>query len=126
MGRVRTILTSEEVTSQFAELLDDVQGQVILADREPLTLETVDAIADKIRYRMDHFEETWDFALRVILFNYGSERTGVQCISAAHNWSGTKADLSPRDGVPHCPGGHVMTETDGGWRLELVNQGSPP
>lgn len=85
-----------------------------------LTLDDANEMADAIEYRQGHFEnEDLRTSILVVVLNYGSKYTAVSCING--EWQGIKADLMPRDGVPHCPNGHVLVEVDGGKQLGLVD-----
>jgi hypothetical protein len=87
----------------------------------PLTIENAQEIAAAILRRQRMWGESLDVAVPVVLFNIGDHFTGVSCING--EWSGTKAQLTPRDGVPLCPNGHVMLETDRGRKLAWVDGG---
>lgn len=54
----------------------------------------------------------------VVLLNWGDSRTEVSCI--AGEWRGTKAELPPQWGLPHCPNGHPLIESGPLHRLGLV------
>jgi len=62
-------------------------------------------------------------SLMVVLMNYGDQHTRVECVG--REWSGTKGDLPPRDGVPLCPNGHPMFEVGPFYRLGLVEAERP-
>jgi len=62
-------------------------------------------------------------SLMVVLVNYGDQHTRVECVG--REWSGTKGDLPPRDGVPLCPNGHPMFEVGPFYRLGLVEAVRP-
>lgn len=55
----------------------------------------------------------------VVILNYGDHLTVINCTGG--EWSGIKADLQPRDGVPLCPNGHPLTESNRQVRLGLVD-----
>lgn len=65
-------------------------------------------------------EETELDSFLVVIFNYGDGTTAVAC--TAGEWSGTKADLVPRDGIPLCPNGHPLVEGRLRYRLGLVSE----
>ena len=89
---------------------------------ETLKVQEAEGIAAAILWRQEHWEgESLRQSIMVVLFNYGGKYTKVECV--AGEWSGIKGDLEPRNGVPHCPNGHVMFELDGGKRLALVSVG---
>ena len=66
---------------------------------------------------VDEDEET---SLLVVLLNFGDHLTAVSCIGG--EWSGTKGELRPGNGIPVCPLGHPLLESDNQVRLALVRQ----
>lgn len=78
-----------------------------------LTVAQANRIAVLITYRQVTFpDETLHTSVMVALLNAGDEFTSVSCV--AGEWSGVKGDLSPSDGVPRCPNGHVLMEASTG------------
>lgn len=77
---------------------------------DPLTLAQADGIALAIVQRQERFAgEELHTSVMVVLLNYGEDQVPVACIGG--EWSGVKADLQPGPSIPHCPNGHVLTET---------------
>jgi len=86
-----------------------------------MTLSVTEAaeIAALVEYRQGQFaDESLHTSVMMAVLNYGDKFVGVRCIRG--EWSGVKGDLTPRDGVPLCPNGHVMIEISAGLRLALV------
>lgn len=83
-------------------------------------LETGDIqlIADSIKARQDKYEEDFVTSVGVVLMNYGDKYKQVRCVNG--EWHGQKKDLLPRDGVPHCPNGHVLLEAFGSIYMALI------
>ena len=69
----------------------------------------------------DEEDEMTSFMVAVL--NFGDHLTAVHCLSG--EWSGTKADLTPRQGIPRCPNGHALLESGTQHRLALVEQPTP-
>jgi hypothetical protein len=90
-----------------------------------LTVIQADDIVSRFFERRGRFaEETEHTSLMVVLLNYGDHLTAVTCVGP-ERWSGTKADLTPRDGIPHCPNGHPLMESGNRKRLGLVDEVLP-
>lgn len=64
-------------------------------------------------------DESEPDAFLVAVLNFGM--TAVAC--TAGEWTGTKAELAPRDGIPLCPNGHPLFEGRERLRLGLVPEG---
>ncbi len=76
-------------------------------------------IAEAIEQRQQRFpDETLTMSVGVVLMNYGERQVNVRCV--ADEWTGTKGELAPRDGVPLCPNGHPLLEISPAPRLALV------
>jgi hypothetical protein len=90
-----------------------------MSDR--LTAAQAAAIATDIEYRQERFKEPLGTSVLVVLLNFGSEYTRVECVRG--EWHGTKADLRDQAGtMPHCPNLHPMIELPDGRRgLGLVD-----
>jgi hypothetical protein len=82
-------------------------------------MDEANGIAAMIESRQDRFEESLRSSIMVVLLNAGDRFVAVRCVGP-EQWTGTKAELTPRDGVPLCPSGHPMLETDRGRRLGWV------
>lgn len=91
-----------------------------MSDPQFLSVQDVQKITASIRSRQERFGEGLDMSVGVVLMNYGERHVRVKCI--AGEWSGTKGDLAPRDGVPLCPNGHPLLETSRAPRLALVDE----
>ena len=93
-----------------------------MSDPIVLTLDMADEISDIVELRQEHFDsEPLDVSVKVVVLNYDGGRTQVACI--AGEWQGTKGDVRSwhqGDEVPHCPNGHVLTQSSTLWRLALV------
>lgn len=78
-----------------------------------LTVQEASDIADRITQRRERWpDEDEHQGIMVVLLNCGDQFTPVACIGG--EWSGTKAELTPGLGIPHCPNGHVLTESSAG------------
>ena len=85
-----------------------------------LTLAEAGAIAEAVQYRQDNWSgESLLHSVMVVLLNAGSEYVPVRCVGG--EWSGTKGDLAPADGIPMCPNEHVLLETGPGKRLGFID-----
>lgn len=90
----------------------------------PLRLDDAREFVKQYQRRRDRWpDEAEDAALLVMLLNFGDHLTHVACING--EWRGVKGDLTPRDGVPLCPNGHVMTEGFKRRRLGFVDEPPP-
>ena len=85
-----------------------------------LNVGDIENIAQKIEYRQLQFDEDFRMALGVVLMNYGERYVNVLCING--EWSGTKANLIPRDGIPLCPNGHPLFEITKAPQLALIDE----
>jgi len=87
------------------------------------TLGVIDVakIADKVNYRRTVFGEDLTMALGVVLMNYGDEYVRVQC-AVGCGWTGSKAELTPREGIPLGDCGHPLFEVSEAPRLALVQE----
>lgn len=85
---------------------------------EPLSLNDMMHIVDAFLVRKGRFQKDDATALMTVLANAGDGRTNVRCI--AGEWTGTKKQLPPSNGVPMCPNGHVLLEGDVRWRLGYI------
>ena len=91
---------------------------------DELTLEQAQAIYESFRGRREvRPEEDEMTAFLVVLLNHGDHMTAVTCV--AGEWSGQKADLQPRVGVPVCPQGHPLLEHGPMMRLGFVEMAVP-
>ena len=79
----------------------------------------VDQVVDAIELRMHKFGESLRMASAIVLLNYADRFTKVICTQG--EWEGTKKDILPGDGIPHCPNGHPLFEEEGHRGLILVN-----
>lgn len=78
----------------------------------------IEEIHEKIMRRRSKFaEEDLKTSLAVVLMNYGDSYVKVKCVG--QEWSGTKGELAPGDGVPLCPNGHPLFEMSVAPRLAL-------
>ncbi|MET0786308.1 MAG: hypothetical protein ABWY25_06340 [Paenisporosarcina sp.] len=85
-----------------------------------LNVTDIENIAQKVEYRRLQFDEDFMMSLGVVLMNYGDRYVKVICING--EWSGTKADLIPRDGIPLCPNSHPLFEVSTAPRLALIEE----
>lgn len=85
-----------------------------------LNVSDIENIAQKIEYRRLQFDEDFRTSLGVVLMNYGDRHVKIVCVN--EEWSGTKADLIPRDGVPLCPNGHPLFEVSTAPKLALIEE----
>jgi len=85
-----------------------------------LNTSDIENIKQKIDYRQAAFGEDFLLSLGVVLMNYGDKYVKVVCV--AGEWSGTKKNLVPRDGIPLCPNGHPLIETTQAPRLALIEE----
>lgn len=85
---------------------------------EPLSLNDMMHIVDAFLVRKARFQENDAAALMSVLANAGDSRTSVRCING--EWTGTKKQLAPSNGVPVCPNGHVLLESDVRWSLGYI------
>lgn len=89
-----------------------------------LSVHQANDIFERIAARRERFaDEDEHTSFMVVLLNYGDHLTAVSCIGG--EWSGVKADLTPRDGVPLCPFGHPLMESNARQRLGLVDEQLP-
>lgn len=88
---------------------------------EKLTMTQAQEIANDIAFRQQQFSEPVEQSVLVVLLNFGSAYTQVECIRG--EWHGTKADLRGQPGtLPHCPNLHPLVEMpDGRKGLGLVD-----
>ena len=89
---------------------------------DTLTLEMATDLAETVEYRQTQFDEDLATSIKVVVLNYGDNRTRVGCIGK-HRWTGTKADAmlhTPPGGIPICPSGHPLIEHGTRYRLGLV------
>lgn len=83
-----------------------------------ISVSDINEISEKITRRQEKFNEDLRTAVGVVLMNYGDGEVRVRCIKK--EWSGTKSELEPTDGIPHCPNGHPLFETSVAPRLGLI------
>lgn len=83
-----------------------------------LNVTDIENIVQKVEYRQLQFNEDLMMAIGVVLMNYGDRYVKVRCVN--EEWEGTKAYLTPRDGVPLCPNGHPLLEISKAPELALV------
>ena len=77
----------------------------------PLTLEDAEALAASVAYRQQRWpDESLQQSIMVVVLNFGDHWTRVDCIGG--EWAGQKRDLPRTTGIPHCPNGHVLTESE--------------
>ena len=87
---------------------------------DSLELADFNEILDALATRKRNFPtEPEDMRLGTVLFNIGDRFTKVVCVNG--EWNGMKKDASRSvSGIPLCPNGHVMFETDPGPKLGWV------
>lgn len=94
---------------------------------DPLTVEDFDMIMEAVEQRQHNWpEEPFKMSMGLVFFNIGDRFAPVSCIDETHKWEGLKKDIpkDPNDGVPKCPGGHVLMQGSGlhlGWVDENSN-----
>lgn len=77
-------------------------------------------IAHSIQTRQQNFpDEEFVMSVGVVLMNYGDRFTSVRCVNG--EWAGQKMNLSG-EGLPKCPNGHVLLESEGRKKLVLVEE----
>lgn len=89
-----------------------------------INVDDIKSISEKIKYRQDTFlNEDFIMSVGVVLMNYGDKYVLVSCIKG--EWSGTKEELYPREGVPLCPNGHPLFEISTAPKLALIIEEMP-
>lgn len=92
----------------------------IPAPGDDLNIEDIDMIFEAVRDRQDNFpNEPATVAFGLVLLNIGDRFTSVKCING--EWEGLKMEIPKRDGIPLCPNGHVMVESNSRLRLGWIN-----
>jgi hypothetical protein len=100
--------------------MNEDSGSIEMNVIRVLNVGDIENIVQKIQYRRLQFNEDLRMALGVVLMNYGDRYVKVRCING--EWSGTKADLIPRDGIPLCPNGHPLFEVSKAPQLALIEE----
>lgn len=78
---------------------------------KPLSLDDVEMILDAVRLRKRNFPtEPEDVTMLLVLLNIGDRYTSVACING--EWVGQKQDIPKGEGIPMCPNGHVLTQSN--------------
>lgn len=81
----------------------------------------IQSITEKIMYRQEKFPgEQPHMSIGVVLMNYGDSLVQVECTQ--REWSGTKSQLTPRNGIPLCPNGHPLFELTRAPVIALVEE----
>jgi hypothetical protein len=90
-----------------------------------LSVHDAERMFESLQARRVRFpDEDEHTAFMVVVLNFGDHLTRVTCVGP-EGWSGTKGDLTPRDGIPLCPNGHPMLEHVPRLRLGLVEEEVP-
>lgn len=89
-----------------------------MAEPRFLGVADMEEIAGRIQQRQHLFNEHFQTSVCVVLSNLSERYVAVRCVGG--EWSGTKGELAPRDGIPLCPSGHPLLEMSMAPRLALV------
>lgn len=95
----------------------DSQGVLMPEAGKPLDIRDVYEIFEAVETRQKNFPgEPMSMTFLLILLNIGDRYSTVVCTQG--EWTSIKKEIPKGEGIPTCPNGHPLTQTDGltiGW-----------